>query len=50
MRINSTDTKTMLVVSDESGEIGVVHFIDEYYRQKEALTEGSQVRIIGKVR
>lgn len=50
MSINNTATKTTLVVSDQSGEIEVVQWIDEDSRQKEAWSEGSHVRVIGNVR
>jgi len=50
MSINSSATKTTLVVDDQSGEIEVVQWIDEDSRQKEAWSEGSHVKVIGNVR
>jgi len=48
--INSSATKTTLVVDDQSGEIEVVQWIDEDSRQKEAWSEGSHVKVVGNVR
>ena len=52
MSINSSATKTTLVVDDQSGEIEVVQWINEDSRQKEkeAWSEGSHVKVIGNVR
>lgn len=50
INVETTATKTTLVVEDDSGSIEVVQWIDEDAKQKEVWDEGTQVRVIGNVR